>query len=90
MWVMKFEEDVCFFHVAGMIFQLTELLEATGNKNSQNILGSGGYGTVYRGTVRHYSSREVFKPGNNDYVSWSSLSVINRKDSCLSRGKVGL
>ena len=30
-----------------------ELLEATGQKKEENLLGKGGYGTVYKGILRH-------------------------------------
>jgi len=52
----KDHQHHCFYSVlsaATMEFSYEELLRATGNRSSQSLIGSGGYGSVYPGMLRH-------------------------------------
>lgn len=55
----KDHQHHCFIFIysvlsaATMEFSYEELLRATGNRSSQSLIGSGGYGSVYSGMLRH-------------------------------------
>ena len=51
--VAEVEESANSFPLAGLVFPLGELLDATDQKDEKNLLGRGGYGSVYRGVLRH-------------------------------------
>ena len=51
--VTEVEDSANPFPLAGLVFPLGELLDATDQKDEKNLFGRGGYGSVYRGVLRH-------------------------------------
>ena len=61
--VAEVEESANPFPLAGLVFPLGELLDATDQKDEKNLLGCGGYGSVYRGVLKAF------------FLSLSALSI---------------
>ena len=47
------EDDKCASAYGSMEFLAEELFNATSSYGKANLIGEGGYGRVYRGTLRH-------------------------------------
>lgn len=58
-----------------MTFPLNELIEATGQK--KHILGKGGYGTVYKGNLRHTIVAVKFLNEVWHETRWLILSCVS-------------
>ena len=62
------------FPLSGFLFPLSELMAATGK---ENLLGRGGYGSVYKGFLRHTVVAVKFLNEVSMNLRWSNFYCCN-------------
>jgi hypothetical protein len=68
---------------AGIVFPLRELMIATEEKSTARLLGEGGYGSVYKGVLRHTTVAVKFL----NKVMIATAIIIPSKISSLLIGR---
>ncbi|KVH91631.1 hypothetical protein Ccrd_006343 [Cynara cardunculus var. scolymus] len=77
--------DIFFSEFKHLVIQLEEIKSATDNFGDNNLIGRGGFGKVYKGTISHYKGKSMaaFKrldstlgQGNSEF--WKEIMMLSR------------